>query len=74
MYTAPQKKFAPKPKDKVVEEIKCCGKALVKTRRVFLGDGDAMALSYNRLKTILEAINENLPSVARVSLTFYLET
>jgi len=67
MYTAPQKKFAPKSKDKVIEEIKRCGEALVKTRRVFLGDGDAMALSFNRLKTILEAINENLPTVTRVS-------
>ncbi len=67
MYTAPQKKFAPKPKDKVIEEIKRCGEALVKTRRVFLGDGDAMALSFSRLKTILEAIDKYLPSVTRVS-------
>ncbi|MFW5427536.1 MAG: radical SAM protein, partial [Methylophagaceae bacterium] len=36
-------------------------------RRVFLGDGDAMALSFRRLKTILEAIKQHLPSVTRVS-------
>ncbi len=67
MYTAPQKKFAPKAEDKVIEEIKQCGKQLVKTRRVFLGDGDAMALSFRRLKTILKAIKQYLPTVTRVS-------
>ncbi len=67
MYTAPQKKFTPKAEDKVIEEIKRCGDQLVKTRRVFLGDGDAMALSFRRLKTILETIKQYLPSVTRVS-------
>ncbi|GAA0423203.1 radical SAM protein [Cocleimonas flava] len=67
MYTAPQKKFAPKSEDKVLEEIKRCGQQLGQIRRVFLGDGDAMALSVRRLKTILEAIKEHLPSVTRVS-------
>ena len=67
MYTEPQKKFAPKAEDKVIEEIKRCGAQLPQTRRVFLGDGDAMVLSVRRLKTILEAIKEYLPSVSRVS-------
>jgi len=67
MYTAPQKKFAPKAADKVLEEIKRCGESLLNTRRVFLGDGDAMALSFRRLQTILEAIKQHLPSVTRVS-------
>lgn len=67
MYTAPQKKFAPKAEDKVIGEIKRCGEQLPQTRRVFLGDGDAMALSFRRIKTILEAIKQHLPSVARVS-------
>ena len=67
MYTAPQKKFSPKAEDKVLEEIKRCGEQLSQTRRVFLGDGDAMVLSYRRLKFILEAIKEHLPSVTRVS-------
>jgi len=68
MYTAPQKKFAPKAEDKVLEEIKRCGESLPKTRRVILGDGDAMALSFRRLQTILEAIKQYLPSVTRVSV------
>ena len=67
MYTAPQKKFAPKAEDKVIEEIKRCGEQHPQTRKVFLGDGDAMVLSFRRLKTILEAIRQYLPSVTRVS-------
>jgi len=67
MYSAPQKKFAPKQQDKVLQEIKRCGEEMGKIRRVFLGDGDAMALSFRRLKTILEAIQKELPSVSRVS-------
>ena len=67
MYTEPQKKFSPKAEDKVIEEIIRCGKTLPDTRRVFLGDGDAMVLSYRRLKTILQAIKHHLPKVTRVS-------
>ena len=67
MYTAPQKKFSPKAEDKVIEEIKRCGEQMPQTRRIFLGDGDAMVLSYRRLKAILEAIRQYLPSVTRVS-------
>jgi radical SAM superfamily enzyme YgiQ (UPF0313 family) len=39
----------------------------VPVRRVFLADGDAMTLSYRRLKLILEAIGRYLPDVRRVS-------
>jgi len=67
MYTAPQKKFSPKAEDIVIEEIKRCAEQMPQTRRVFLGDGDAMVLSYRRLKTILEAIKQYMPTVTRVS-------
>lgn len=67
MYTAPQKKFSPKAEDIIIDEIKRCGEQLLQIRRVFLGDGDAMVLSVRRLKTILAAIKEYLPSVTRVS-------
>lgn len=67
MYTAPQKKFSSKTEDTIIEEIKRCGQQLPDTRRVFLGDGDAMVLSIRRLKTILEAIKTYLPLVNRVS-------
>ena len=67
MYTAPQKKFKPKAEEQVLAQIVRCGQQLAGVRRVFLADGDAMALSFRRLKTILEAIREHLPSVTRVS-------
>ncbi len=67
MYTAPQKKFKPKAEAEILAEIQRCGEQLSNTRRVFLADGDAMALSFRRLKGILEAIKEYLPMVTRVT-------
>lgn len=67
MYTDPQKKFKPKQQDQVLQEIIRCSEQLNGVRRVFLGDGDAMVLSFKRLKAILEAIRQYLPSVTRVS-------
>lgn len=67
MYTEPQKRFKPKPETQVLEEIQRCGDQLSGVRRIFLADGDAMALSFRRLKTILEAIRQYMPSVTRVS-------
>ncbi|MEH6577552.1 MAG: radical SAM protein [Amphritea sp.] len=67
MYIDPQKKFRPKSEETVLEEIKRCGEELQGIRRVFLADGDAMVLSYKRLRAILSAIREYLPAVTRVS-------
>ncbi len=67
MYIDPQKKFKPKDETVLLEEIRRCGQQLSGVRRVFLGDGDPMVLSFRRLKTILEAIRTYLPSVTRIS-------
>lgn len=67
MYTEPQKRFKPKAEAQVLEEIRRCGEELAGVRRIFLADGDAMALSFRRLKTILEAIRVEMPAVTRVS-------
>jgi len=67
MYIDPQKQFKPKSEARLLEEIIRCGQQLPGVRRVFLGDGDAMVLSFRRLKTILEAIRTHLPDVTRVS-------
>lgn len=67
MYTAPQKRFRPKPEAQVLEEIQRCGEQLQGVRRIFLADGDAMALSFRRLKTILETIALHMPQVTRIS-------
>jgi radical SAM superfamily enzyme YgiQ (UPF0313 family) len=68
MYTAPQKKFALREEAETLEAIRRCGEQFGShMQRVFLGDGDAMALSTRRLMTVLTAIREHLPRVRRVS-------
>jgi len=68
MYTAPQKKFAVRDEDETLDAIRQCGAQFgSQVQRVFLGDGDAMALSTRRLMTVLDAIQQHLPAVRRVS-------
>lgn len=66
MYTAPQKNFAVRDENQVLDEIKRVSEQLI-IQRVFLADGDALALSTRRLLTILQAIQEHLPTVRRVT-------
>ena len=66
MYTAPQKKFAVRDEKQVLDEIQRVAEQRI-VQRVFLADGDAMALSTRRLLTILQAIAEHLPTVNRVT-------
>ena len=68
MYTAPQKTFALRDEDETLESIRRLGELYgSRVQRVFLGDGDAMALSTRRLMTVLEAIRTHLPAVRRIS-------
>ncbi|ULG70767.1 radical SAM protein [Marinobacterium sediminicola] len=67
MYTDEHKKFRPKSESDVLAEIERCGQMMPWVRRIFLADGDAMALSIRRLTVILEAIRTHLPNVSRVS-------
>lgn len=67
MYTDPQKKFRPRPEVEVLAEIRRCAETGQEPRRVFLADGDALVLSMRRLRTILTAIKNELPTVSRVS-------
>jgi radical SAM superfamily enzyme YgiQ (UPF0313 family) len=66
MYTAPQKKFAVRDEKQVLTEIQRVSEQMI-VQRVFLADGDALALSTRRLLTVLQAIKEHLPTVQRVS-------
>lgn len=66
MYTAPQKKFAVRDEQQVLEEIQRVSQQMI-VQRVFLADGDAMALSTRRLLNILRGIEEHMPSVRRVT-------
>ena len=68
MYTAPQKKFALRDEDETLESIRRLGQGYGRgVQRVFLGDGDAMALSTRRLMAVLEALRTHLPGVRRIS-------
>jgi radical SAM superfamily enzyme YgiQ (UPF0313 family) len=67
MYTQPQKRFRLKPQDEIENELAAVAESGISVRRIFLADGDAMTLSFRRLKLIMEAINHYLPDVQRVS-------
>jgi radical SAM superfamily enzyme YgiQ (UPF0313 family) len=47
--------------------IERCGELYGQVQRVFLGDGDAMALSTRRLMAVLQAIRTHMPGVRRIS-------
>ncbi len=67
MYTQEQKKFRPTSTDKVLEDIEIAAKSTIPFEKVFLADGDAMALSMRKLIIILEEIRTRMPWVKRVS-------
>jgi len=67
MYTNDKKKFKPKKIDLIEQEIISIAQSGLATGRVFLADGDAMMLPFNRLKEILLLIKKYLPQVTRVS-------
>lgn len=67
MYTAPQKKFSVKPSEQLILELQQVVASGLPVRRIFLADGDAMTLSFRRLKEILLLIRQYLPDVQRVS-------
>jgi radical SAM superfamily enzyme YgiQ (UPF0313 family) len=68
MYTAPQKKFRARAEEETLDSIQRCGERFGNSiRRVFLADGDALALPTRRLTSVLMAIRKHLPAVRRVS-------
>jgi radical SAM superfamily enzyme YgiQ (UPF0313 family) len=67
MYTQPQKQFQLKPLAAIDAELEAIAATGVAVRRVFLADGDAMTLSFRRLRDILRSINKHLPDVQRVA-------
>lgn len=67
MYTQPQKRFRLKPQEEIERELAAIAGSGLAPRRIFLADGDAMTLSFRRLKRILESIRRVLPGTQRVS-------
>lgn len=67
MYTAPQKKFHTRTQAEIEEDLRRVAALNLPVRRIFLADGDAMVLSFRRLRDILTAIRTHLPQVERVT-------
>jgi len=67
MYSDENKKFKPKKIELIEKEIISIVQSGMPVGRVFLADGDAMMLPFNRLKEILLLIKQYLPQVTRVS-------
>ena len=62
------KPFAVRPPEEVVEDVSGLSEAVKRrVRRVFLADGDAVALSARRLLAVLDLLRANLPALERVS-------
>lgn len=65
MYT--QKNFRVKPEDQLFHEIERVAEKNNDIRKIFLADGNAMVLSYDKLQRILDKLNESFPKLNRVS-------
>ena len=62
------KPFAVRPADEVIDDVTGLPDSIKqRVRRVFLADGDALALSRGRLTEILALLRAELPSLERVS-------
>jgi len=62
-----KKKFRARKQEDLFAEIDWASRELPHVRRVFLADGDAMALSADRLLRILDRLNAKLPDLKRVT-------
>lgn len=55
-----------RPEKEVLAEIADAGRRYPRTARIFLADGDCMALPFDRLKGYLEALNRAFPALTRI--------
>ncbi|WP_448565610.1 radical SAM protein [Thalassotalea ganghwensis] len=67
MYTSEDKKFRPKKLEAIEEELTKITDSGLPVFRIFLADGDAMMLPFERLKSLLLLIKRYFPDVSRVS-------
>ena len=62
------KKFHIRKLEEVIEDLEWARRHYPRVERIFLCDGDALALSNNRLLPILKHIRENFPECQRVTV------
>ncbi len=61
-------RYRVRPEGEVLAEMAAEGARQPDVRRIFLADGDVMALPYKRLRAMLEALNRAFPLLSRVNL------
>ncbi len=61
------KRFRAKPENELFAEIDWAKQNMPDTRRVFLADGDAMALSPKRMRKVLDRLYASFPHLERVT-------
>ncbi|HPU01911.1 MAG: radical SAM protein [Firmicutes bacterium] len=66
MYKA--KKYRERELEELKEEIDAAGRLWPQTRRVFLADGNALAMATEKLRAILQHLMATFPSLERVAL------
>ena len=59
-------RYEVRPEAEILAEIAAAGRQWPETRRVFLADGDVMALPFDRLQPLLAALNDAFPALARI--------
>jgi radical SAM superfamily enzyme YgiQ (UPF0313 family) len=62
------KKFRVRPVTEVIEDLENAHRVYGRVRRIFLADGDALALSTDKVLVILKAIAEFFPETERVGV------
>lgn len=65
MYTS--KKFHIRKEENIFNEIDSLSPYSTQIRKVFLADGNAMVLSYDKLMRIIEKLNSSFPNINRIS-------
>ncbi len=63
-----RKKFRERSLDEIFSDIALTARLLPRTRRIFLADGNALAIPFSKLLKILQELNSAFPSLERVSL------
>ena len=60
-------KYQLRNEEELLSEISGAGRKYGESRRIFLADGDVMALPFDRLLRILDAVNAAFPRLARIN-------
>ena len=61
-------RFRIKDAKTISDDIRYAARAFPGARRVFITDGDALVIPFDRLKAILEEINEEIPRITRIGI------